>query len=188
MKHFGSRREANRAFKQASAQWHFASLKFDSGLDDCIRRVQAVSRFDPRANPSNPVAWGLPVNTLGSGRQTVKLTAEQTRTQAVVKDRMELHRALVCGTGFYSWMTKAGPTDIASALNVATHHGSTKNIRALPTINFLDLGNDRYSNAIVDEARPVPWLHEQSPARPWSHCSCKSIITTKTEFGKTKLT
>ncbi len=60
---------------------------------------------------------------------------------ASAQDYSALHRALVCGKGFCDWMA-------------ATSMKLDKSLRPLPVSNFLDFGNDKLADAIVDEALP----------------------------------
>lgn len=46
------------------------------------------------------------------------------------------------GTGFYDWMTRAGPDEPAPAF------------RPLPVVNFLNGRDDKYVDALMEEAPP----------------------------------
>ncbi|KAJ4256084.1 hypothetical protein NW762_009160 [Fusarium torreyae] len=96
------------------------------------------------------------------------MTMEELQLLEQVKDRMDLHRAVVRGAGFYDWMTK---TNDASAW------------RQVPTINFLDIGNQAYANSIINEALPQdrPRFRRYLRNRPLGI----SIITGGPGFGKT---
>lgn len=65
-------------------------------MADCQRKVEAVYYFLSKAKP---------YNTDGLPRAVDKLDAPDYDSD-VVKDRMELHRALIRRTGFYGWMTR----------------------------------------------------------------------------------
>ncbi|KAM0553141.1 hypothetical protein ACHAPJ_007428 [Fusarium lateritium] len=104
--------------------------------DDDMDIKTFADRGSADAQPSNPVACGLPVE---DGKLRDDLTMEESRLLQQVKDRMDLHRAVMRGAGLFDWMTK---TDDANAW------------RQLPTVSFLDIGNQAYANAIVNEALP----------------------------------
>lgn len=60
------------------------------------------------------------------------------------------------GTGFYNWMTRADSKDslleamAASSLN----DRPAITLRHLPVINFLDVDDDKYIDALLEEALP----------------------------------
>ncbi|EHK15923.1 uncharacterized protein TRIVIDRAFT_1445, partial [Trichoderma virens Gv29-8] len=73
----------------------------------------------------------------------------------IVKDRMELHRALVRGNGFYEWMTKKdAPKSIADDMSSLSVADTGVTYRPLPSVNFLDFNDDARAEAIVNEALP----------------------------------
>lgn len=152
---FSDRTEADCALKQGSEQWHNVALCFDSGLADCERRVRAVSLFHPLAQPSNPTKWSLPDPNDSKNRDT-PMTNDQKESLARLKNRMNLHRALVRGNGFYDWMTKDAPQTLDECKAFSSLAGSEAIIkyRALPVVNFLDFGDDARADAIVNEALP----------------------------------
>ncbi|KAH0496386.1 hypothetical protein TgHK011_003749 [Trichoderma gracile] len=155
---FACREEANDALEQGTEQWHHVSLCFDAGLRDCKRRVEAVSLFHPLAEPSNPFRWGLPDPSMPAKAQEAfkdKDGVELARIKAQLMDRMELHRALVRGNGFYDWMVAKDPTrsyvDATASLSVAD---ADVTYRQLPCANFLGFGDAVRAEAIVNEALP----------------------------------
>lgn len=150
---FGDRTEANAALEREKHQWHRVSLIFDSGLPDCQRKVLAVSLFHPKAEPSNPVKWGLPDPNSKAARRA-PLTDDQVNVLAQVKDRMDLHRALLRGQGFLGWMTKRSPQSIETAAASLSLDNTTACLRPLPVVNFLDLPDPVHVEAIVKEALP----------------------------------
>lgn len=150
---FGDRTEANAALKREKDQWHSVSLIFDSGLPDCQRRVLAVSLFHPKAEPSNPVKWGLPDPNSKTARRA-PLADDQANVLAQVKDKMDLHRALLRGQGFLGWMTKRPPQSIEAAAASLSLNETTARLRPLPVVNFLDLPDPAHAEAIVKEALP----------------------------------
>ncbi|KAL7809835.1 P-loop containing nucleoside triphosphate hydrolase protein [Trichoderma aethiopicum] len=159
VKDFGDREEADDALKQGIEHWHHVSLCLDAGLKDCKRRVEAVSLFHPLAEPSNPFRWGLPDPTMPARRQQALKDEEKANlalVMAQLRDRMELHRALVRGNGFYDWMTKKDGTgsifDATSSLSLAD---TDVTCRRLPCVNFLEFGDTVRADAIVNEALPI---------------------------------
>lgn len=75
------------------------------------------------------------------------------RRLAEVRDRMDLHRALLRGQGFYEWMSKPAPRGIEEAMEAASLD-ATPALRPLPVINFLDGMDKKLADAIVAEALP----------------------------------
>ncbi|KEZ43961.1 hypothetical protein SAPIO_CDS4166 [Scedosporium apiospermum] len=88
--------------------------------------------------------------------------------------RMDLHRALMRGTGFYEWMTQGGPAggdvkgqhsievddssiinQVAEALDSRTL-GKSKSgaLRSLPVVNFLNIQGQKYIEALMQEVLP----------------------------------
>ncbi|KAL2673660.1 hypothetical protein Neosp_012103 [[Neocosmospora] mangrovei] len=108
-----------------------------------------------------------------TGELSKNLTKEELECLEEVVDRMDLHRALLRGHGFYNWMVKPDPrsTDAPPTL------------RALPSINFLDIEDKAYADAIVAEALP------QDQARFRGYLSNRplglGLITAGPGFGKT---
>ncbi|KAM5344517.1 hypothetical protein ACJ41O_013053 [Fusarium nematophilum] len=120
-------------------------LQFHADLEECKRKVKAVELFDPDAEPSNIVGCGLPTD-LENNRLAGNLTEGQQRLLQEVEDRMDLHRAILRGEGFWNWMNKGA----AGTAN----DDAPPMLRPLPTINFLDIEDEAYADAIVEEALP----------------------------------
>ncbi|KAI1094479.1 P-loop containing nucleoside triphosphate hydrolase protein [Rostrohypoxylon terebratum] len=102
MKTYTSRSVAQRALLKGDGHWNYLSLRFHSQLTDCERRVYAICNFRPESLPSNRRTF-LEIKDLSSDSKELKL--------AGIKDRMELHRALLRGNGFYEWMTRPAPNN-----------------------------------------------------------------------------
>ncbi|KAF5691881.1 DNA helicase [Fusarium denticulatum] len=106
-------------------------------------QVEAALLFHPQAHPFNPIACGLPTKVACGGFETDALlddmNEEQQQLFDKVKDKMDLHRSVLRGAGFYDWMTK---TD-----------GNSKR-RPLPTIDLLDIDDETYANAILEMVLP----------------------------------
>lgn len=84
-------------------------------------------------------------------------TAEPTHEiPGNVKETMDLHRALMRGSGFFDWMTR--PTsDIVEVMAVTSLQDTTTptpKLRDLPVINFLQIDDDKFVDALIDEALP----------------------------------
>jgi len=99
-------------------------MLFDAEIPEAQRKAAAACQFLPAEKPT------LHHNHAGAIR---------------IEDRMELHRSLMCGTGFYEWMTRAGR--------------GTNSKQQIPTVDFLSGPNDRYIDALIDEALP----HDRTP-------------------------
>ncbi|KAI8711430.1 hypothetical protein NCS52_01406400 [Fusarium sp. LHS14.1] len=158
-----------------------ASLNFDADLRDHERKVNAVNLFHPEAQPSNLAHCGLPEE---DGELKQDLSEDEQRRLAEVKVRMELHRALLRGNGFYDWMTQTGPQDITQAMAAASLDDETApTLRPLPSVNFLDIEDQAYADAIVEEALP----HDRERFRGYlsDRPLGVGIITAGPGFGKT---
>jgi hypothetical protein len=92
-------------------------------LADARRKVTAACLFLPGAAPTHVVA-------------------EQD-------DRMELHRALLRGRGFYDWMTRSTANDVPSVL---ANQLAPATARPLPVVNLFAVQDRRYADALLEEA------------------------------------
>ncbi|KAF5004159.1 hypothetical protein FDECE_9373, partial [Fusarium decemcellulare] len=128
-------------------------------LDDFERKVNAVCTFHPDEQPTNLVDHMEPKE---------------------VKFRMNLHRDLVRGTGFYDTLIRGTSAD--------RHHSCSGDSsvptgpRSLPVVSLLDTDEDRIKSLMQealpdDRARFYNYLHE----RPLG----LGIITAGAGFGKT---
>lgn len=116
-------------------------------MSECERRFKSVCNFLPAAEPTQP----LP----GYKKQGNPVPSE-------LQDKMQLHRALLRGNGFYSWMTAnaSNPSpstpDITEELTSITPADKGKAIvRSLPVVNYFRLNDDAFTTAIVQEALPA---------------------------------
>ncbi|KAM0496632.1 hypothetical protein ACHAP8_007209 [Fusarium lateritium] len=132
------------------------SLVFDNELPDHKRKVKAANLFCSDADPVNFDLLGLPANpdSLKYMMDEEKMTGAQKFLLAQVRDRMDLHRALVRGEGFYQWMSKPAPRDVEQAMEATKLEDAPVTIRPLPVVNFLHGVDKEYADAIVDEALP----------------------------------
>ncbi|KAF9772331.1 hypothetical protein IL306_009964 [Fusarium sp. DS 682] len=143
-KTFTDRQTASEALLNGDNSWNYVSLGFDLKIDQCERKFEAVHSFHPQANPSNPIACGLPTKRASRDDGPTEdlldgMTQEQKLLLDKVKDKMELQRAILRGAGFYDWMMK---TD------------GTSKWRPLPTVNFLDTDDQTCVDTIIETALP----------------------------------
>ncbi|KAM5349632.1 hypothetical protein ACJ41O_006137 [Fusarium nematophilum] len=157
------------------------ALEFNAQLDDYERKVAAVLKFRPDALPSNVIGCGLP--TAPHGGLLDGMNEDGTRLLREVEDRMDLHRALVRGTGFYDWMMRPAPMEVTDAIKAVTIGDAPPTLRPLPSTNFLDFGDEAYADAIVEEALPQdrPRFRGYLSNRPLG----LGMITAGPGFGKT---
>ncbi|KAF4415888.1 DNA helicase [Fusarium acutatum] len=161
-----------------------AANLFSSQLPDCERKVDAANLFLPSADPFNFQKFGLPsdLDDEKSMRLEADMSDKHKHILTEVRDRMELHRALLRGQGFYDWMSKPAPRGIEEAME-ATSLGPTSALRPLPITNFLEGMDEKYADAIVAEALP------QDQARFRGYLEHRplglGIVTAGPGFGKT---
>ncbi|PNP83871.1 hypothetical protein FNYG_02559 [Fusarium nygamai] len=174
LKTFEDRQSASEALLLGEKSWNYISLGFHCEFNQCQHQVEAALLFHPQAHPYNPIACGLPTKVACGVIETDTLlddmNEEQQQLFDKVKDKMDLHRSVLRGAGFYDWMTK---TD-----------GNSKR-RPLPTIDLLDIDDETYANAILEMALP------KDRARFRSYLSNRplgiGIITGTPGSGKTAL-
>ena len=75
-------------------------------------------------------------------------------------DRMELHRAVMRGTGFYDWMTSPvapGLHQEMADLSLGTPAPGTARppLRQLPVVSFLAVDDERFAGAVLEELLPA---------------------------------
>ncbi|KAL7897290.1 hypothetical protein HDV63DRAFT_264590 [Trichoderma sp. SZMC 28014] len=143
---FPDRRIANIALREGIESWTCVSLAFDDQLQDYRRKVNAVNEFRPDAQPTNPIASGIPAKIAKRARVTREPIPEG------FKFKMDLHRALLCGNGFYKVLVlRPDETQIdqlADALGKVQPDGNPKTqatttrIRSLPAMNLIELPDD----------------------------------------------
>ncbi|KAJ4328076.1 hypothetical protein N0V84_001444 [Fusarium piperis] len=162
------------------------TLEFDAKLQDCKRKVDATVVFTSEALPSNIVGCGLPQDP-ETGELADNLSEEEFELLEKVQDRMNLHRALLRGTGFWDWMVIRSLQDLAGPLQAMNLDDAppapAPKLRALPSTNFLDFEDEAYADAIVTEALP------QDRSRFRGYLSNRpfglGMITAGPGFGKT---
>ncbi|KAK4150791.1 P-loop containing nucleoside triphosphate hydrolase protein [Chaetomidium leptoderma] len=135
------------------------------------RKVAAACHLLPTAGPTN--------NTGVTGRE--------------LAERMELHRTLMRGSGFYNWMTNTNQApvpepeepSVEQALANRTLDQQPPPVRTLPVVNLLDVPDDKYTRALLEEALP----RDRAPFSQYlsrRHLGL-GIITAPPGFGKTTL-
>ncbi|KAH8902443.1 hypothetical protein BR93DRAFT_887046, partial [Coniochaeta sp. PMI_546] len=142
--------------------------------EDDLRKVRAASLFLPAAEPSNP----------GHGEHG-DLTEEE------LHDRMDLHRALMRGTGFYEWRTRLPSCDTVQRATARMEHlsmnSSTRlSLRHLPSVNFLATGDSKYTAAVV-EAGALPEDRSRFEAYLTDRPAGLALLTAPPGYGKTHL-
>ncbi|RNJ60102.1 hypothetical protein D7B24_000299 [Verticillium nonalfalfae] len=115
---------------------NIAALRFDSGLTDYKRKVVGLKAFEPMAESTNPVVSG---------------------SKEEAADKMSLHRAVMRGTGFWDWMRGIDPaTNITSGLAATPpKRQPLPKLRELPVVDFVDIDDVDYVNALLHEALPT---------------------------------
>ncbi|KAI0883339.1 P-loop containing nucleoside triphosphate hydrolase protein [Annulohypoxylon maeteangense] len=146
MKVFSSYAEAHEARVRGEENWNCVSLRFGSQLDDCERKVNSICMFSPGSGASNPRAIGLlESHEMGNEARMKKLVE--------VEDKMDLHRALLRGNGFFQWMTRSPATDVVTAMEAVSLQSRPK-FRPLPTVNFLETGDSQFIDSLMMELLP----------------------------------
>lgn len=74
-----------------------------------------------------------------------------------MRDRLDLHRALMRGTGFYEWRTKDLTGDVMQGITPSMESffwDSSANLsfRPLPSVNFLKTGDEAFTRAGIEES------------------------------------
>ncbi|RSL50912.1 hypothetical protein CEP54_011672 [Fusarium duplospermum] len=153
---------------------------------DCKRKVDATVLFSPDAPPSNIIGCGLPLDP-ETGQIADNLSEEDSELLEKVQDRMDLHRALMRGAGFWDWMVFRSPQELVGASQavnlVDAPPAPAPKPRVLPSTNFLDFEDEAYADAIVAEALP----HDRSRFRGYlsNRPLGLGMITAGPGFGKT---
>ncbi|KAM0186963.1 hypothetical protein ACHAPI_011470 [Fusarium lateritium] len=154
-------------------------------MKEVMRKVRNVALFSPFSVPSNPEMWGVPIDE--NGDVPDELDASQQLILDHVLFRMKVHRALLCGTGFFDVIVKEEgmPASIAEQLALTNLNDVTGrySLDQLPSTNFLAVEDEAYIDCIIDEALP------QDRARFRGYLSNRvldlGIITAPPGFGKT---
>lgn len=84
----------------------------------------------------------------------MQLDAEERAEQ---DDRMELHRAVMRGNGFYDWMTRPTATANITQAMASLSIGAPTSValRPLPIVNLLAVQDQQYVDALLQEALPA---------------------------------
>ncbi|KAM0255907.1 hypothetical protein ACHAQJ_005308 [Trichoderma viride] len=150
VKVFRDRTAANVA--KGKENWTCVSLEFDDLLGDYIRKVDAVNSFRPHAQPSNPIACGIP-------KDIVDAAAKANRRLPISPDlkfKMDLHRDMLRGKGFWKTLV-SGTVNTAEDADKALDNFREPNLndaeaprprdqiqlqRRLPLVNLIDIAQD----------------------------------------------
>lgn len=167
VKVFGERRLANVAFKEGKENWTCVSIDFDNLIRDYVRKVDAVNCFCSGAQPTNPIASGIPKDVVVAAQKADKRLAIPPNLQL----KMSLHRDVLRGNGF-SKTLRSGIIDTAedkddalaklSELKLddgepASSSEMTKLLSHLPVVNFIDFDQARLAallEFVLEEDRP----------------------------------
>ncbi|KAF4497036.1 DNA helicase [Fusarium agapanthi] len=144
LKMFADRQSASEALLKGDKSWNYVTLKFDFDTDQSRRRIEAAFTFHPQARPFHPTGQWLttmkhPQTDTQKDTLPDDFSHEQQQLFDEFKDKMDLHRSVLCGSGFYDWMMKTA--------------GNSK-WRPLPMIDLVDIDDQTYVNAILGMTLP----------------------------------
>jgi hypothetical protein len=163
VKVYSNRTAATIELRKAKENWTCVSLEFDDMLKDYIRKVDAVNLFSLSAQPSNPIACGMPKQVAEAAKVGRPPIPED------LKFKMALHRDLLRGNGFWDTLiprvdSEADEADEADELAEdleKTHleesdkpQAELPPLRLLPVVNLLDLPQEHYE-ALMQETLPA---------------------------------
>lgn len=147
VKAFGSRTAANVAFRQSRDNWTCVSLMFEDLLHDYERKVDAVNELRPGAQPSNLVVCGF------SKKEAELAKVRRPRINSDIQFRMDLHRALVRGNGFYKVLVPKKDDEEVDELTDSMAKAQLEDgnelraelppPRSLPVVNLVEFSEDR---------------------------------------------
>lgn len=132
-------------------------MEFPDQLGDYKSKVNAVWDFRPDARPTNPVVFGMPKENKDAQGGWVPIPDD-------VRFRMDLHRALLRGNGFYDVLVRSpdevdqlaealAKTDLSADMDLADV-GSLLLPKRLPVIDLIELPED-HLNALLEEVLPL---------------------------------
>ncbi|KAH6681022.1 P-loop containing nucleoside triphosphate hydrolase protein [Plectosphaerella plurivora] len=122
-----------------------AAIFLDAQLDELARKVDSANWFTTNAPPTSTIFGPL--------------------DSAIVKDRQALHRAVMRGNGFHTWMATDEPqpdsaspqdssiTEITNGLQQAAITKTSK-LRSIPIVDFTDVPNQSYLQSTLMELLP----------------------------------
>jgi hypothetical protein len=79
---------------------------FESGIVEAERKVENMRIFAPSARPTNPQAWGMALDAAGNILAPHRLNTDERQTYDRVMLNMDVHRAVLRGTGFYEVLAR----------------------------------------------------------------------------------
>ncbi|KAF5670263.1 DNA helicase [Fusarium circinatum] len=110
--------------------------------------------FSQGCLPSNPKAWDIPTKD-GRIVPPHKMSSAGRLALDHVKFRMEIHRALLRGSGFYSALVPQFPEATIEAVGAQIQDLNLYDkMQELPRTNFLNFEDKEYAKCIVEEALP----------------------------------
>ncbi|EXM17002.1 P-loop containing nucleoside triphosphate hydrolase [Fusarium oxysporum f. sp. vasinfectum] len=152
-------------------------------MDEVTRKVDHVRLFSEDSMPSNPMAWNIPCHN-GRMLQPHKMSSEGMLALDHVKFRMEVHRALLHGSGFYSALVPQFPEATIEAVGAHIQDLNLHdNMQELPHTNFLNFEDKEYAKCIVEEALPDD--RERFKAYLSDRPLDLALIASPAGFGKT---
>lgn len=124
-------------------------------MDEVVRKVGHTHLFQEGSEPSNPAAWGIPLDKHGHILDPAKMSTEQKLALDHVLTRMDIHRALLRGNGFYEVLVPQIPEATVEAIGAQLQDlNLLEQMKELPRTNFLDIEDKEYAECIVQEALP----------------------------------
>ncbi|KAB5543147.1 AAA domain-containing protein [Coniochaeta sp. 2T2.1] len=176
-------------------EWDCQIMAYPKGIDDLQQHPEesdlVLQLRRPLPDPKKPRP-AFQLKTFGTRSQTTDLDrkvfgarmflpdAKPTKlhlgnSDEELADPMDLHRALMRGTGFIEWRTK----QLADASKP-----SALPLRPLPSVNFLDTGDEAYTQAVVEES---VFPEDQKRFRTYlSGCPANvALFTAPPGYGKT---
>ncbi|KAF4996451.1 hypothetical protein FGRMN_4508 [Fusarium graminum] len=119
-----------------------------------MRKVEHLVHFTPTSLPSNSEAWGLPVDKYGIIILPDKMDIPQRLKFDQVKFRMEVHRALLRGKGYYDLLVPECKPQAEELDGRVQSLGLEDHSVHLPSADFLNIEDRRLVECIIEEALP----------------------------------
>lgn len=102
--------------------------------------------FHPDAHPTNVEA-----RDLYPGLEN----EEKDRVREEIKDSMALHRSVMRGTGFWSWMVPQHSSDLSEDFwYLPVQDRPQLQVRTLPVVDYVENVDETYVGALLDECLP----------------------------------
>lgn len=167
VKVFGERILANVSLREGKDNWTCVSIDFEDLVRDYVRKVDAVNCFRPGAQPTNPVASGIPKDVVVAAEKANRRLAIPPNLQL----KISLHQDVLRGNGF-SKTLRSGIIDtaedkddaLAKLSELKLNDGEatppsevTQLLSRLPVVNFIEFDRDRLAallEFVLEEDRP----------------------------------